>query len=89
MNESVGGERTGTIRMPALNQVSCYRARRDELVDALLHTQTNQPAITGGNATFVQYFSVRQTPRQCGTITISEHKTSTSVKLAARRKGGG
>jgi endo-1,4-beta-xylanase len=37
------------------------------------HTQTNQPAITGGNATFVQFFSVRQTARTCGTITISEH----------------
>lgn len=37
------------------------------------HTQTNQPAITGGNATFVQFFSVRQTARQCGTISISEH----------------
>ena len=37
------------------------------------HTQTNQPAITGGNATFVQYFSVRQTARQCGHISISEH----------------
>jgi endo-1,4-beta-xylanase len=37
------------------------------------HTQTNQPAITGGNATFMQYFSVRQTARQCGHISISEH----------------
>jgi hypothetical protein len=37
------------------------------------HTQTNQPAITGGNATFVQYFSVRQTARQCGHISISAH----------------
>jgi hypothetical protein len=37
------------------------------------HTQTNQPAITGGNATFDQFFSVRQTARQCGTISISEH----------------
>jgi len=37
------------------------------------HTQTNQPAITGGNATFVQFFSVRQTARTCGTISISEH----------------
>ena len=37
------------------------------------HTQTNQPAITGGNATFPQFFSVRQTPRQCGHISISEH----------------
>jgi endo-1,4-beta-xylanase len=37
------------------------------------HTQTNQPAITGSNATFVQFFSVRQTPRQCGHISISQH----------------
>ena len=37
------------------------------------HTQTNQPAITGGNATFVQFFSVRQTARQCGHISISQH----------------
>jgi endo-1,4-beta-xylanase len=37
------------------------------------HTQNNQPAITGGNQTFVQYFSVRQTARQCGHISISEH----------------
>jgi endo-1,4-beta-xylanase len=37
------------------------------------HTQTNQPSITGSNATFVQFFSVRQTPRQCGHISISQH----------------
>jgi endo-1,4-beta-xylanase len=38
-----------------------------------MHTQTNQPAITGGNATFPQFFSVRQTARQCGHISITEH----------------
>jgi endo-1,4-beta-xylanase len=37
------------------------------------HTQNNQPAITGGNQTFVQFFSIRQTPRQCGHISLSEH----------------
>jgi endo-1,4-beta-xylanase len=37
------------------------------------HQQNNQPAITGGNTTFQQYFSVRQTPRQCGHISITEH----------------
>ncbi|HWZ88063.1 MAG TPA: glycoside hydrolase family 11 protein, partial [Polyangiaceae bacterium] len=36
------------------------------------HTQTNQPSIHG-TATFPQFFSVRQTPRQCGHISISEH----------------
>ena len=41
--------------------------------DVYTHTQTNQPSITGSNATFVQYFSVRQTPRQCGHISISSH----------------
>ena len=37
------------------------------------HTQTNQPSITGSNATFPQFFSVRQTARQCGHISITEH----------------
>jgi endo-1,4-beta-xylanase len=41
--------------------------------DVLQNTQNNQPAITGGNATFVQFLSIRQTARQCGHISISEH----------------
>ena len=41
--------------------------------DVWKHTQTNKPAITGDNQTFDQYFSVRQTARQCGHISISEH----------------
>ena len=41
--------------------------------DVYTHTQTNQPSITGANATFPQYFSVRQTARQCGHISITEH----------------
>ena len=41
--------------------------------DVWKHTQTNKPAITGNNQTFDQYFSVRQTARQCGHISISEH----------------
>lgn len=36
------------------------------------HTQVNQPSIHG-TATFPQIFSIRQTPRQCGHISISEH----------------
>jgi hypothetical protein len=36
------------------------------------HTQTNQPSIHG-TATFAQFFSIRQTPRQCGHISITEH----------------
>jgi hypothetical protein len=41
--------------------------------DVWKHTQTNKPAITGNNQTFDQYFSVRQTARQCGHISISDH----------------
>jgi hypothetical protein len=40
--------------------------------DILTHTQTNQPSIQG-NATFVQFWSVRHTARQCGHISISQH----------------
>jgi hypothetical protein len=36
------------------------------------HQQVNQPSIHG-NTTFMQYFSIRQTARQCGHISISEH----------------
>jgi hypothetical protein len=43
--------------------------------DVWKHTQTNKPAITGNNQTFDQYFSVRQTARQCGHISISDHFT--------------
>src|SRR6478752_6972372 len=41
--------------------------------DVWKKTRTNKPAITGDNKTFDQYFSIRQTPRQCGHISISEH----------------
>jgi len=40
--------------------------------DVYTHTHNNQPSIHG-NQTFPQFFSVRQTPRQCGHISISEH----------------
>jgi endo-1,4-beta-xylanase len=38
-------------------------------------TRVNKPAITGDNKTFDQYFSIRQTARQCGRISVSEHFT--------------
>jgi hypothetical protein len=40
--------------------------------DVWKKTRTNKPAITGDNKTFDQYFSIRQTARQCGHISISE-----------------
>jgi len=36
------------------------------------HQQVNQPSIHG-TTTFMQYFSIRQTPRQCGHISLTDH----------------
>jgi hypothetical protein len=41
--------------------------------DVWTKTRENKPAITGDNMTFDQYFSIRQTARHCGHISISEH----------------
>ena len=46
-----GGTKMGTINVDG-GTYNVYR-----------HTQTNQPAVTGGNATFDQFFSIRQMPR--------------------------
>ena len=40
--------------------------------DIITNTRTNKPSIDG-TRTFLQIFSVRQNPRQCGTISITEH----------------
>jgi hypothetical protein len=37
------------------------------------HQQVNQPSIKGNSSTFMQYFSIRQTPRQCGHISLTTH----------------
>jgi hypothetical protein len=55
-----GGTKKGTITVDG------------ETYNILTHTQSNQPSIHG-NATFPQFFSARQKPRQCGHISISEH----------------
>jgi endo-1,4-beta-xylanase len=44
-----------------------------ETYDVWMKTRVNKPAITGDNMTFDQYFSIRRTARQCGTISVSEH----------------
>jgi len=37
------------------------------------NSRTGQPSIEGDATNFDQYFSIRQTPRKCGTISITEH----------------
>jgi len=44
----------------------------DAYYKVVKNIRNNQPSIEG-TKTFAQYFSIRQTPRQCGTISITEH----------------
>jgi len=44
-----------------------------ETYDVWKKTRVDKPAITGPSETFDQYFSIRRTARQCGTISISDH----------------
>jgi endo-1,4-beta-xylanase len=44
----------------------------DAFYKVVKNVRNNQPSIDG-TKTFTQYFSIRQTPRQCGTISITEH----------------
>jgi hypothetical protein len=43
-----------------------------ETYDVWKKTRENKPSIIG-DATFDQYFSIRRTARQCGTISVSDH----------------
>jgi endo-1,4-beta-xylanase len=44
-----------------------------ETYDVWKKLRENKPAITGPSETFYQYFSIRRTARQCGTISVSTH----------------
>ena len=57
----IGNERKGNITVDGGNY-TVYR-----------NTRTGPAIGTSGNKTFYQYFSVRDKPRDCGTINISEH----------------
>lgn len=46
-----------------------------ETYDVWKKTRVDKPAITGDSETFDQYFSIRRTARQCGTISVSDHFT--------------
>ena len=57
----IGNERKGTINVDG-GTYTVYR-----------NTRTGPAIKNSGNVTFYQYFSVRTSPRDCGTINISEH----------------
>lgn len=44
-----------------------------ETYDVWKKQRVDKPAITGPSETFDQYFSIRRTARQCGTISVTEH----------------
>ena len=60
-------------KKPNFTKVGTFTIDGEGTYDVMTNTQTNQPNITGTNATFVQYWSVNQTPRTCGHISISKH----------------
>ena len=57
----IGNENKGTITVDG-GTYTVYR-----------NTRTGPAIKNSGNVTFYQYFSVRNSPRDCGTINISEH----------------
>jgi endo-1,4-beta-xylanase len=60
-------------KKPNFTKVGTFTIDGEGTYDVMTNTQTNQPNITGTNATFVQFWSVRQTPRECGHVSISKH----------------
>ena len=60
-------------KRPNFTQVDTLTIDGEGTYEIQSNTQNNQPNITGTNATFVQFWSVRTTPRQCGHISISKH----------------
>jgi len=60
-------------KRPNFTKVETFTIDGEGTYDVMTNMQTNQPNITGTNASFVQFWSVRQTPRECGHISISKH----------------
>ncbi|HYQ04790.1 MAG TPA: glycoside hydrolase family 11 protein [Polyangiaceae bacterium] len=60
-------------KAPNFTKVGTFTIDGEGTYDVMTNTQTNQPNITGTNQTFVQFWSVRKTKRQCGHISISKH----------------
>ncbi|HSY21711.1 MAG TPA: glycoside hydrolase family 11 protein [Polyangiaceae bacterium] len=58
---------------PNFTPVATFTIDGEGTYDVMTNMQTDQPNITGTNQNFVQFWSVRQTPRQCGHISISKH----------------
>jgi hypothetical protein len=60
-------------KKPNFTKVGSFTIDGEGTYDIMTNQQKNQPNITGTNQDFVQYWSVRSSPRQCGHISISKH----------------
>jgi hypothetical protein len=60
-------------KKPNFTKVGTFTIDGEGTYDVMTNMQMNQPNITGTNQNFVQFWSVRTSPRQCGHISISKH----------------
>ena len=60
-------------KKPNFTKVGTFTIDGEGTYDVMTNQQKNAPNITGTNQDFVQFWSVNQTPRQCGHISISKH----------------
>jgi len=60
-------------KKPNFTKVGSFTIDGEGTYDIMTNQQKNQPNITGTNQDFVQYWSVRTSPRQCGHISVSKH----------------
>ncbi len=60
-------------KKPAFTVVGSFSIDGEGTYEIQTNQQKNQPNITGTNADFVQFWSVRSEPRQCGHISVSKH----------------
>jgi hypothetical protein len=60
-------------KKPNFTYVATFTIDGEGTYDVMTNMQTNAANITGTNQNFVQFWSVRTSPRQCGHISISKH----------------
>jgi endo-1,4-beta-xylanase len=60
-------------KKPNFTKVGTFTIDGEGTYDVMTNQQKNAPNITGTNQDFVQFWSVNQTPRQCGHISITKH----------------
>jgi hypothetical protein len=60
-------------KKPNFTKVGTFTIDGEGTYDVMTNQQKNQPNITGTNQDFVQFWSVRTSPRECGHISISKH----------------